>query len=366
VNAVLGAPATSTATILADDSKTITASAGTGGTIAPSGPIAVACFASQGFTITPSAGYHVADVLVDGNPVGPVAAHTFSNVTQDHTIAASFAVDAFSLQVNVSGAGAVSRDPDHPSYGAGAVVQLTATPDSGFAFTGWSGDATGSDNPLSLTMDGSKVVTASFADVAPPLVEVTSPDSGEVWLVGSTKDVTWTALDNDTVTVVDLLLSRHGVGGPFESIVDALPNSGLYAWNVSGPTSDSALVKVVAHDAATNLGEDVSDSLFTIGDATAAQPGPVAALTLGFVQPNPATQGATFTFALPRESAVRLAIMDVQGREVAVLLSGTRAAGWHSAAWNGRSGSGHAGPGVYFAELKSEGRRVVRRFAWLR
>ncbi len=70
---------------------TITASAGTGGSISPSGAITVNYGANQVFTITPSTGYHVAAVLVDSASVGAVTSYTFSNVTTDHTISASFA-----------------------------------------------------------------------------------------------------------------------------------------------------------------------------------------------------------------------------------------------------------------------------------
>src|SRR5207249_8991612 len=42
---------------------TVTASAGTGGTINPSGSVVVNCGADQAFAITPDAGRHVADVL---------------------------------------------------------------------------------------------------------------------------------------------------------------------------------------------------------------------------------------------------------------------------------------------------------------
>jgi len=41
-------------------------------------------------------------------------------------------------------------------------VTLTATPASGWAFAGWSGDITSSDNPLTITMDANISVTATF------------------------------------------------------------------------------------------------------------------------------------------------------------------------------------------------------------
>lgn len=71
----------------------------------------------------------------------------------------------YTLTTNAVGNGSVSRSPDQPSYAGGAVVQLTATPDPGWAFAGWSGDATGSTNPLNVTMDDDKNITATFGTV---------------------------------------------------------------------------------------------------------------------------------------------------------------------------------------------------------
>jgi FtsP/CotA-like multicopper oxidase with cupredoxin domain len=47
-------------------------------------------------------------------------------------------------------------------YNAGTVVALTAIPTAGSAFTGWSGDATGTETIVTVTMDAAKTVTATF------------------------------------------------------------------------------------------------------------------------------------------------------------------------------------------------------------
>ena len=69
---------------------TIKATAGAGGSIAPSGNVSVREGRDQTFTITPDKGYAVAKVLVDGKSVGAVKSYTFKNVTKDHTIEAIF------------------------------------------------------------------------------------------------------------------------------------------------------------------------------------------------------------------------------------------------------------------------------------
>lgn len=69
---------------------TITASAGQGGSITPSGAVSVDKGGSQTFTIKPSDNYEIADVKVDGQSVGKKTEYTFENVTEAHTIAATF------------------------------------------------------------------------------------------------------------------------------------------------------------------------------------------------------------------------------------------------------------------------------------
>ena len=70
---------------------TIKATAGTGGSISPSGNVSVREGRDQTFTITPDKGYAVANVKIDGESVGAVTSYSFENVRKAHTIAVSFA-----------------------------------------------------------------------------------------------------------------------------------------------------------------------------------------------------------------------------------------------------------------------------------
>ena len=76
---------------------TITASAGQGGSITPSGAVSVAKGGSQTFTIKPSDNYEIEDVKVDNQSVGKKTEYTFENVTKAHTIAATFTEKAVIL-----------------------------------------------------------------------------------------------------------------------------------------------------------------------------------------------------------------------------------------------------------------------------
>ncbi len=84
-------------------------------------------------------------------------------------------VVTYTLDVHITpaGSGAVTRTPDASSYVSGTVVTLTAVPEMGWLFAGWSGDLGGADNPDTITMDGNKVVTATFTQALPtPLTSV--------------------------------------------------------------------------------------------------------------------------------------------------------------------------------------------------
>ena len=73
---------------------TITASAGAGGSISPSGSVTVTEGADQGFTITADNDYHIVDVVVDSVSQGAISTYNFPNVVANHAIEATFAEDA--------------------------------------------------------------------------------------------------------------------------------------------------------------------------------------------------------------------------------------------------------------------------------
>ena len=70
--------------------ESIAASAGSNGTISPSGTTSVALGNSQTYMITPASGYRVASVLVDGTSVGSVTSYVFTSVNKNHTISVTF------------------------------------------------------------------------------------------------------------------------------------------------------------------------------------------------------------------------------------------------------------------------------------
>jgi uncharacterized repeat protein (TIGR02543 family) len=69
-------------------------------------------------------------------------------------------VYTLSTSANPSEAGSVT--PAQGEYDEGEEIQLTATPNENWVFNGWLGDQTGSDNPVTISMDSDKSITASF------------------------------------------------------------------------------------------------------------------------------------------------------------------------------------------------------------
>jgi uncharacterized repeat protein (TIGR02543 family) len=84
----------------------------------------------------------------------------------------------YTLTVQKEGNGLVDVDPVKPEYNLDELIELTATADPGWTFTGWSGGASGSDNPLTVTMDENKTITATFTKDEVNLTVVANPSEG--------------------------------------------------------------------------------------------------------------------------------------------------------------------------------------------
>jgi hypothetical protein len=86
----------------------LTATAGTHGTIDPSGQSSVAYGGSRSYTITPDNGYQIVNVTVDALSIGAVSTHTFAAVNADHTIAASFVANTHAIAASAGEGGSIS------------------------------------------------------------------------------------------------------------------------------------------------------------------------------------------------------------------------------------------------------------------
>jgi beta-lactamase superfamily II metal-dependent hydrolase len=349
------------AATFAINTYTITASAGAGGSIVPGGAVVVSHGASQHFSIAPVTGYHVAMLMVDGSGVTADTTYTFSNVTANHTIAATFATSAYTVTATAAGGGTVSLTPQQDSYSYGASVELGATADSGWAFTGWAGDTSGTENPVTLTVTGDRVVTATFADVAPPIAELLSPLGGETWEAGQAMEVRWSAADNAAVDSVNVDYSVTGPEGPWLPVAHGLANTGSTTWTLPEMAADSARVRVTAYDPGHNTATSMSPGTLRIIEA-----GPLAVgdgramLALSAPRPNPSRGTVGLRFTLPQAGHARLEVLDLAGRRV-MAAEGDWPAGPTVLRWDGDA---RTPAGLYFVRLTTpwgtRSQRLVR------
>ncbi len=86
-------------------------------------------------------------------------------ITMDRnkTITATFAINTYTLTLDTVGSGSVVTTPEQAVYDTGSTVSVEAIPARGYHFTGWSGDASGIENPLSIVMSANQTITANFA-----------------------------------------------------------------------------------------------------------------------------------------------------------------------------------------------------------
>jgi len=93
-------------------------------------------------------------------------------------------------------------------------------------------------------------------------------------------------------------------------------------------------------------------------NSTAVEPGPAVpkGLELAHNSPNPFNPDTILRFDLPAPGRIRLAVYDILGREVAVVLKGAYSAGEHQVRFDGSALSA----GVYFYTLEYEGARLTR------
>ena len=298
----------------------------------------------------------------------------------------------------------------HPGESASATVSLTfnSSADVVIPYT-LTGDIYGSEPH---TLNGEIVIS-----LLGPAVNVVFPNGGEICAIGDMMPIQWTAGGGPAYVNVELTRDGHS----WETLASGLPAGfGQFAWNVDGPITAAARVRVT--DADDPGVTDTSDSAFTIYrtmtwvsmtstggsvpegesvslpvifdstglpdgtyhtniaissnaggqlvvpatvevlfDPTGVETAPTA-LRLAQNHPNPFNPKTVISFALPAAGDVSLRVFDVQGRAVATLLDGVQPAGDHHVIWEGRDDAGQAlASGVYFYRLETAGETQVKK-----
>ena len=179
--------------------------------------------ASVTATAIPNIGYTFIN-WTEGTTIVSTNATYTAALNANRTLVANFAIGGFSLNV-IAVNGTALKNPLLVSYTSGANVQITATPNTGYSFTGWSGDATGSLNPLSVAMNANKNITANFA------------------LTGSGFTLNVVAVNGSVLKNPNLLSYTSGTS----VILTATPNSGFKftGWSGDGTGSVSPLTVIM-------------------------------------------------------------------------------------------------------------------------
>jgi hypothetical protein len=176
---------------------------------------------------TPAAGYTFA--YWTGGVEDPNSASTTVTMDGDKSITAYFTLNSYLLSINKvgSGTGIVTSDPDgidcgaacSYSYDHGTAVTLYAQAAPGSTFSGWSGAGCSGTDPCTLTIDGSKAVTATFEVSAPPCYSLEISHAGQ----GSDPVA-------DPANSTDCPAGQY-IAGEIIHLSDAIPDSG---WRISG------------------------------------------------------------------------------------------------------------------------------------
>src|SRR6185369_14122380 len=107
------------------------ASAGSNGSISPSGSTSVTVGSNQQFDFTPATNYHVDSVLVDDVAQSVAASYTFNNVVANHTIRVVFALDAYTIDASAGANGSITPSGT-VGLGAGANQRFDFTPSTNY------------------------------------------------------------------------------------------------------------------------------------------------------------------------------------------------------------------------------------------
>jgi PKD repeat protein/subtilisin family serine protease len=169
---------------------------------------------------------------------------------QARNITATFEPDSYDLTINLAGAGAGSvtslptgidcGDICSAPFQVGTVVTLTATATPGSSFTQWSGDVSSTANPLIVTMDQARNITATFEPDSYDLtINLAGAGAGSV-----------TSLPTG-IDCGDICSAPFQVGTVVTLTATATPGSSFTQW--SGDVSSTANPLIVTMDQARNI-----------------------------------------------------------------------------------------------------------------
>jgi exo-beta-1,3-glucanase (GH17 family) len=168
-----------------------------------------------------------------GDITGTSSPHILT-IDGNKTITANFELipppQQYLLTVQTDGQGTTDPPPGSYQYLEGSEVEITAIPDSGWQLSHWSGDASGTDSTITVTMDSDKTITANFELIPPPQKYLTIKKNG----MGTT----------------DPSVGAHSYAEGSEVTVIAIPDSGwgFYCWTGDASGTDETITVTMDSD----------------------------------------------------------------------------------------------------------------------
>lgn len=272
-------------------------------------------------TAIPNTGYHFnnwsGDVFSLSNPL---------TITMDgnKNITADFYANTYKLTVNAVN-GTVRVQPLLPEYEYGSSVKITATPFYGYQFTGWSGDASGTDNPLTIVIDRDLNILAEFSKITCNVTLTANPPNGGT--------VTGAGIYDYASSVVITASPSLTEGNKFK-FINWTENSVEVSKNQSFTFTALADRNFVA-----NFENITSVNEYGLPDH----------YSLKQNYPNPFNPVTIIEFGIPQESFVKLSVFNAIGEELLVLIEETLSPAFYSVPFN----AGNLPNGIYFYKIQS-------------
>jgi len=190
-------------------------------------------------------------------------------------------------------------------------------------------------------------------------IQITSPNGGELWEIGSTKQILWNSSD-----IIDVKIEySYNNGASWNTVVSSYPSTGVYTWIVPNIMTNQARVKI--SDIATG-DFDRSDSSFRIIELTNISEMINNEIPnnydLAQNYPNPFNPSTTIQFSLAKDSYVSLKVYNITGQEVLTLVEGFIKAGVQKLNFE----PNNLPSGIYLYRIVTEDFSAVQKMTYLK
>lgn len=329
------------------------------------------------------------------------------------SITANFtALPTYTLVTTTNGNGSVTSSPSGGTYVSGTVITLSAVPNTGYQFSNWTGDLSGTSNPATITMNSNKNITATFTAIPAHIItNLSAKDAtnaadwsiqanlqqGDVMYGDRTFTITtlptayagldWIRSANDSKNATANPLVTFAVAADADVFVaynDAIStkSSWITTWTDTGDnlvSSDGGLVFSIykatyAANSTVSLGVNATgsgsiDTYIVMAKASAVKSSSLETnavsgngYQLAQNYPNPFQTTTNIKYSIPENCHVKISVYNLQGQLVKTLVDEDLEAGEYSTIWNGDGKSGsNVAVGTYFYKMETQKVNLVKK-----